>query len=374
MRFKNIEIRNFRNFEFLKLNLSAGLNIFLGDNGQGKTNLLESLYLLSNQDSFRYGDNQVFIKDGSSESLIKSNVSDSGLDHEIKLHLEKSKKTFYLNQKKITKNHHLKNAESVIFSPESLSSIKEGSDFRRRLVDEAMISVHPNIYQVISDFRKAHKTRNRVLSDYKDGLRPKNQTMDVLESLNPIFFKLSAQVIELRIQTLHKLLNDINIAMQNISNNASVDISVEYVASGENLFDSTIAKMRENLLKRAAELREAELSAGTSLVGPQKHEINFLYNQKDSRFFCSQGQQRAIILSFKMAQIVYHKKSHSEYPVLMLDDVLSELDRDKRESLIKFLHEIKTQIFITSTDLALPESFELEESLVVCVKSGQILN
>jgi DNA replication and repair protein RecF len=126
------------------------------------------------------------------------------------------------------------------------------------------------------------------------------------------------------------------------------------------------------LHKRLLELRDAELASGASLVGPQKHDIFFLYGQKDSRFYCSQGQQRAIILSFKMAQIVYHRRVHGFYPALMLDDVLSELDEGKKTALINFLQEINTQIFITTTDLLLPGNFALENSAVMTVKNGAL--
>ncbi len=115
------------------------------------------------------------------------------------------------------------------------------------------------------------------------------------------------------------------------------------------------------------------MSAGTTLIGPHKHEILFLYDQKDSRFYCSQGQQRAIILSFKMAQVVYYKQVHGEYPVLLLDDVLSELDATKRSALISFLHEIKTQTFISSTDLTLPENFHLSETNIITLREGKLL-
>jgi DNA replication and repair protein RecF len=125
--------------------------------------------------------------------------------------------------------------------------------------------------------------------------------------------------------------------------------------------------------KRQKELLDAELSSGVSLVGPHKHDLRFLYGQKDSRFYCSQGQQRAIILSFKMAQIVYHRKVHGVYPLLLLDDVLSELDKNKRDALIAFLHEINTQTFITTTDFTLPESFHLKEISVIRINDGKIV-
>lgn len=109
------------------------------------------------------------------------------------------------------------------------------------------------------------------------------------------------------------------------------------------------------------ELKDAEIAYGSSLVGPQKHDVTFLYNQNDSRFYCSQGQQRAMILSFKMAQIVYHRKAFGVYPILMLDDVLSELDLAKREKLILFLKDIDTQIFLTTTDLNVSKNTLLEK-------------
>jgi DNA replication and repair protein RecF len=135
----------------------------------------------------------------------------------------------------------------------------------------------------------------------------------------------------------------------------------------------SLEEINEMTHKRMMGLRDAEFATGASLVGPQKHDIIFLYGQKDSRFYCSQGQQRAIILSFKMAQIVYHRRVHGFYPALMLDDVLSELDESKRTALINFLHEINTQIFITTTDLSLPQSFALENYSVMEVKNGEVL-
>ena len=374
MQFKNLEIRNFRNFENLKLDFSSGLNIFLGNNGQGKTNLLEALYLLNQKDSFRYGDNETLIQYNKSQSILSSQFIDKDLDYLIQLQILKTKKNFLLNGKKISVSDLRKSFSCVIFSPESLSAIKEASDDRRKLIDEAMLSILPQTAQLINDFRRALKTRNRVLKDQTEGLKSKIQTIDVLESLDPIYLKLCIEVTNLRIQSLIAILNDFNIAMRNISNDLTVDISVEYLVSNQNLINSNAKIIDDALHKRHLELRDAELAYGASLIGPHKHDISFLYNQKDSRFFCSQGQQRAIILSFKMAQIVYHKKVHGKYPVLMLDDVLSELDENKRNSLIQFLHDIKTQIFITSTDLKLPEFFQLEDSSVVEIERGQILN
>ena len=120
------------------------------------------------------------------------------------------------------------------------------------------------------------------------------------------------------------------------------------------------------------ELELAEIQSGGSLVGPQKHDVIFLYDGNDSRFYCSQGQQRSIILAFKMAQIVYHQRVHGYYPVLLLDDVLSELDLGKQESLISTLNQTETQTFVSTTDVSLISKLSMSNSRVFNIKNGQI--
>jgi DNA replication and repair protein RecF len=378
VRHLNLEVSNFRNFETLKLEFSKGLNIFLGNNGQGKTNLLEALFLISQGHSFRPSETTMFIKHEQENTLIKSQIcienDHNSLEFLIQLNLSKTGKNFFLNNKKISSTQLRRKLACIIFSPESLSIIKSSSDERRNLIDELVVTIDPKQYQMINEFKKTLKTRNRILKDYVNGLRNKKQALDLLESIDPIFLKLCITLTDQRIQAIRSIRTDFNTAMRNISKDSNVDISVDYHVFGQNFLDFEISDFTNLHRQRLYELREAELASGVSLVGPHKHEIMFLMNRKDSRFFCSQGQQRAIILSFKMAQIVYHRKTHGEYPVLMLDDVLSELDAWKRNALIQFLHDIKTQIFITSTDLNLSESFRLEGSSVIGIDRGQILN
>jgi DNA replication and repair protein RecF len=124
--------------------------------------------------------------------------------------------------------------------------------------------------------------------------------------------------------------------------------------------------------KRTLELRDSELNSGSSLVGPQRHDIRVLFAGKDSRFFCSQGQQRALILSFKMAQILYHHRSYEVYPFLLLDDVLSELDPVRRTNLVKFLRDIPAQIFLTTTDLSFSTDFGDRRINVFNIENGHV--
>ena len=374
MIFEFVRIRDFRNLESVDLTFSPRLNVLIGENGQGKTNILESLFLLTQGDSFRYSDNETLINQNATQAFLSARVSQNDLNYQIKMNLLKTRKQTFLNEKRVTAADIRRVFAAVIFSPESLSAIKEGADERRQLVDELLSSFDRQNNELIADFKKALKTRNKILKNHVEGISTKESTILLLESLEPSFLRFATELSFRRIKALSELLKDFNQAMRYISGFNSAEITIQYTISSEDAMSYSKDDVYKSLENRINQLREAELSSGTSLVGPQKHDIVFLYNQKDSRFFCSQGQQRAIILSFKMAQIVYHRKAYGVYPVLMLDDVLSELDKAKRDALITFLHEINTQIFVTTTDFNLPESFSLDQISVMNVKDGKVLS
>ena len=369
-----LQLRNFRNFSNSVVHFSPKVNILLGENGQGKTNLLEALYVLTTGSSFRYADNENLLMKDQPEAFLKAKMLLGSLDFELQLNILKSRKNHLLNGKKTSALELSKKFPNVIFSPESLSAIKEGADQRRQLVDELSVSFHPHNADLVSDFRRALKTRNKILKNHLSGDSTSRETEELLESLNPSFFKLAVDLSFQRLEALRAIYPEFNNAMQYICRNKNVDISVDYVISGEHALGFSKEDIDFSLRKRSLELHSAELHSGSSLVGPQKHDVIFLYDGNDSRFYCSQGQQRALILSFKMSQIVYHRQIHGTYPLLMLDDVLSELDAEKRDSLIRFLGDINTQIFITTTDFSLPSSMKSEDCAVLKVREGQIGN
>jgi len=367
----NILIKDFRNIKSLQTSFSKNLNVFLGKNGQGKTNLLESIYLLVNGNSFRYSNNESFINYTSQISLIQSVFHQNNLKYNLKMTIQKKSKEFSVNEKKVSSAQIQKKFSVVLFSPESLNFIKESSEFRRVLLDEFLSSVDSKNVDIISDFKKALKNRNRLLKDFRDAKIPKPQFDPLFDSLTELYLAKAVDLVWQRLEALDKIKGDLNDNMQYISQ-TNVDIFVDYVASDESFLGFSREKIAEKLKKRAEELRTAEVSSGSSLVGPHKHEILFLYNQKDSRFFCSQGQQRAIILSFKMAQIVYHRRVHGTYPILLLDDVLSELDSEKRFRLVEFLEKLETQIFITSTEIDAVENLNKENVKIKYLDNGII--
>ncbi len=380
MYIKNLYANNFRNFNKISLEFSPQVNFFLGRNGQGKTNLLESLYLLIKGDSFRYSNNETFINHNQNKELlefektrVKSIFIENDLSFELEVGIENKSKLFLLNKKKVSSSEIQKKFNCILFSPESLSFIKESSEFRRELIDEFLKSIHSKNVDIIFEYKKILRSRNKLLKENKEGRLEKDNFVPLFEAINSLFIKKACELVYARVEAIKAIKEDINDHMRYI-NQENVDIFVDYVASGESYLSFSINEIEQKLSHRLNSLKVAEIAYGSSLVGPHKHEIIFLYNQKDSRIFCSQGQQRAIILSFKMAQIVYHRKTHGWYPVLMLDDVLSELDFEKKMRLISFLEKINTQIFITATELDRDTKFSSSTYKITNMVQGKILD
>jgi len=352
MRFNSISLTNFRNYAKLDLEIPSGVVVFVGENGQGKTNLMEACHFLLKGESFRPLTSNSLLKHNSENARLEARVSQRDLVHDVKMTFDQGKKHFFLNNHRVTASSLARQFPVVLFSPESLAAIKDGPDQRRQLLDDVVMTHSTASVKILRDFRHALRTRNRILKDYKLGFTPQNQARALLESLDPSYFPLATELAMARLTALRAIASDFREAAQYVLNQKSVDISVEYVISGKNAFEWSRSDLLSAMHNRALELRESELSSGTSLVGPQRHDIRILFTGKDSRFFCSQGQQRALILSFKMAQILYHHRAYQVYPFLLLDDVLSELDPIRRSNLVKFLEGIPAQIFLTTTDLS----------------------
>lgn len=371
---KRLRLNNFRNYADQEIKFSSGLNILLGKNGSGKTNVLEAIHLITQGNSFRYSDNSKLIKNNSTEAYIEADFENQDLDYITRLLITKSKKQFSLNLKKTSVVEFKKLFPTVLFSPESLSSIKEGSDLRRQLLDELIVFLNKNNADLLLRFKKVYKVRNRILKNHIINNSPINETLALLDSVNPSFLKLAIKLVLERIKAIKAIQTELNSAMQFISNDFQKDLQISYLISGHNAEGYNEEKIQQLIYERAEELVKAELSTGATLIGPTKHDVQFIYTGKDSRFFCSQGQQRAIILAFKMAQIVYHRRVHGFYPILMLDDVFSELDEVKRNALTGFLHEIKTQIFMTTTELSLSLELSQLDLNIFDVDNGKIKN
>lgn len=365
---------HFRNFEDLTLDLHPSLNVFIGENGQGKSNLVEALCLLSTGDSFREFENSILIQTGHKEAALIGHIRTQDLLFTSRVLIQPKSRSFFVNDKKTTTSRLNQIFKLVVFSPDSLDAIKGSADQRRRLIDEIAQSFYPTESKVFSEFKKALASRNKILKALTEAPADRS-LLDQLESLNPLYLRLATELVGLRLQVLRTLEQPHNYAFNQFGRNAegsAHEISSEYVISGTNVSGFSNREIHSSMQKRLEELRVAEVSSGVSLVGPQRHEIKFLFNGNDSRFFCSQGQQRALIIALKLAQIMYHRQSFGQYPILVLDDVLSELDERKRGDLVGYLTKIETQVFVTATDLNLAGGFQDQEGQMLRVRSGTV--
>ena len=374
MRVEKLALTNFRNYQSLELDVSPGVTFLIGDNGQGKTNLIEALYVLLKGTSFRTHnkENLIASQHDDKQTKIYSQIRKDNCSFDIKMLLDKNKKELFINEKKSKTAVTQENFPLVLFSPESLSAIKEGPEIRRQLVDELIAFVYPEKIHLLYDFKKILLQRNKLLRDYRDGLQKNSHSLKVLESITEIFLRLSAELTSLRVRSLATIAPLLSDTLNAIMNSQIVDISVDYVMSGQRINEHNYEQIYNALRERERQLYSAELESGTSLVGPHKHDISFLWNRKDSRFYCSQGQQRALILAFKMAQINYHENRFKVAPLLLLDDVLSELDAERRTYLVSYLQDLKSQIFLTSTEPDFAYDLKKPELKLYKIQQGSV--
>ncbi len=368
---EKISLAAFRNFENETLTFSPGVNLFLGDNGQGKSNILESLHLLFHDKSFRPSVTNNFIHKNKSQASVRAILQQRKLKYFFDLQIAAHRKKLIVNEKPLSFSKLAPGFSTILFSPESLSVIKDSSEQRRDLLDELLITLDGNHRKILDQFSKTLRTRNKVLKDYAENQDSSKQLLDILHSLHPSYMDISTDLTTARLKAIHAIREDFRNAMNSISKNQN-DVSIEYLISDQVANDMSHQEIRFLLEKRAKELHSAELARGSSLVGPHKHDVKFLYDGNDSRFFSSQGQQRALILSFKMAQIVYHRRAYQEAPLLLLDDVLSELDPNKREALLAFLNEVDSQIFMTTTDLHFSKPWTKAPMKVMHIHQGKV--
>lgn len=369
MRFERLSLLNFRNISSQTLNLKPGLNVFRGQNGQGKTNLIESLCLLTSGKSFRT--NRLEDYSNISKNLgfqIKAYVDKNDLKFTLEMGHYKGKKTLQINGKNIGTPRLKKSFPSLLFSPESLLIVKDSAQKRRDLIDSLCISLFPAYSRLLGDYRKALRQKNNLLKKLKEEAHKSSHWLKVNENLTEILFQLGSKISFYRIQGIEEISPLLLEEFLEIMDEHYGNICIKYLVSGEDFRGKNQAEILNAMYKRWKELKDREMASGLALVGPHKHDIQFDFGGQEARFFCSQGQQRAIILAFKMAQIRLHYRAHKEFPILLLDDVLSELDREKQLRFVNYLLSTEAQIFLTTTDaIDLPE---MAVSSVFEVKDG----
>lgn len=372
MYISEIEFKNYRNLKNGKVSLTKGLNILLGPNASGKTNFLELFYLLSNGKLFRQGDVKNVIKDTHEVTHINSKLEKNNFVNSIKFGISKTTKKLVFNGKVTSTTKAKINFPVVLFSPESLSTIKNSDSERRELIDELVFSCYPNHIDTFYNFQKILKHKQKLIRDNLNQKTKSPHFSTVLKAINIKFLPLAAEVTHLRLKAIKLIESHWQDAVKNIfANTSDVDTSVDYIISEQRVNDWNYEQLFNAMYNRLKELEGFEVSSGKILVGPQRHDITFKLNGKNARYFGSQGQQRSLIIAFKMAQVKLHYLTLGYYPMLLLDDVLSELDEFKRERLIYFLKTINSQVVLTTTEIEKPLETSMGNSQTLRIKNGE---
>lgn len=323
-----------------ELYLGPRFNIFYGKNAQGKTNLLESIYLLATMKSFKMARNSDLIAWDSVFSLIKGWVEKDGVSREISLLLEKKGKKARLDQKTVTQvADFFGNLNVVVFSPEELSMVRGVPELRRRYLDRAVFTSDIGYLSLFHDYMKILKNRNILIKN--------NETVG-LDVWTEKLAEYGGKIIKKRTEYINELKDIFKDFYKNISGTGEV-VDIHY--KSHSIDSHSSANYLESLRVALANCASEEHRRGTTLVGPHLDDIDFLLNGKPLKFFGSQGQQRSFILALKMAEIEYIKRRFGSPPILLLDDMTSELDRDRNRNLMEFLEKRDMQVFITTTDL-----------------------
>ncbi|MDF2871676.1 MAG: recF [Anaerocolumna sp.] len=334
---KTLELKDYRNYESLSMDFSQGVNILYGDNAQGKTNILESLYMCGTTKSHRNSKDREVIRFGMDESHIRVVLENKGVPHKIDIHLKKNKaKGAAIDGIPVKKSSELLGIVNYIFfSPEDLSIIKNGPSERRHFLDMELCQLDKVYFYHLSNYQKIINQRNNLLKQISFN----RKLMDTISVWDEQLVLHGLKVMEGRkgfIETLNPIVSDIHSKISGGREN----LVIKYEPNTDE--NSFMEKLKSSL--------ERDVILKATGTGPHRDDISFFNGTMDIRKFGSQGQQRTTALSLKLAEIEVVRKIAKDNPILLLDDVLSELDRKRQNYLLNSIHDIQTIITCTGLE------------------------
>lgn len=352
MRIETIKLENYRNYERLELTLDAGTNLFYGDNAQGKTNILESVYLCGTTKSHRGSKDREIIRFGQEEAHIRMGIVRKDLPFRLDMHLKKNKaKGIAINGVPIHKASELIGLGNfVFFSPEDLNIIKNGPSERRRFLDMELCQLNKVYVHNLTGYNRVLMQRNKLLKDIY--FHPEyEETLDIWDEQMAAY---GSQIIRARTEFVREL-NQIIAPIHRKLSGGREELSVTYE---QNVREE---EFRHQILRN----REKDMKLKMSHTGPHRDDLLFQIGDVDIRRYGSQGQQRTTALSLKLAEIELVKRVSGDAPVLLLDDVLSELDSSRQRYLLESIGEIQTLITCTGIEDFVENKFPIHRLFLV---------
>ena len=354
---KSLELADFRNYESLNISFDEGTNILYGDNAQGKTNILEAIYVSATTKSHKGSKDKEIINFQKEEAHIRTYIQKDGLEQRVDMHLRKNKsKGIAVDGNKLKKAADLLGLLNVVFfSPEDLSIIKNGPMERRRFADLELCQLDNFYLYNLNNYNKIINQRNKLLKDmsYNPGLK---ETLNIWDSQ---LVSYGSKIIERRkifAEQLSEIIKEIHLKLSG----GKEEILIQYEP------DVCISDFEEKMKNS----QERDIRTKMTSVGPHRDDFSFIVNGIDIRKYGSQGQQRTAALSLKLSEIELVKKITKDTPVLLLDDVLSELDSNRQNYLLNSIGDIQTIITCTGLDEFINNRFEINK--VFRVENGKV--
>ncbi|MDD4053303.1 MAG: DNA replication/repair protein RecF [Bacilli bacterium] len=363
---KKLKLKHFRNYEELDIDFNKKINVFIGNNAQGKTNIIEAIYVLAITKSHRTHLDANLIKKECKSSKIKGLIkkNDQTDDSELEILFNNKGKKVSINKKPIIKiSDYISYFNVIIFHPDDLDILKGSPSERRKFLNVEIGQLDNCYFLVLNNYNSILKNRNEYLKniniDNYDEAYLEILTNQLVDNAVKIYFYRS------------KFINDINQAM------SAVNTKIKGLDSIELKYETSVPiseeiEIRQSLLNKYRTNLQREIFMSQTMAGPHRDDFIFLANGRNIKEFGSQGQQRMSVLCLKLAEIELFKSKKGEYPVLLLDDVFSELDEAKRHSIIRYLNK-KMQIMITTTDITNIDKIILRSASIFSVDDAVII-
>ncbi|ANS76412.1 DNA replication/repair protein RecF [Paenibacillus yonginensis] len=367
---KNLSLQHYRNYEELKLEAFGSVNLLLGNNAQGKTNLLEAILMLALTKSHRTSKDKELISFPADAAVLAALIERKYGAVNLELRLSPQGKKAKLNgleQRKLS--DFVGTLNVVMFAPEDLEIVKGTPGIRRRFLDMEIGQVMPSYLFHLQQYQKVLVQRNNLL---KSAFQAGPEALVMLEIWNEQLAEHGVKIIKRRKQFIRKLQRwaaDIHLGITNGSEN----LELTYLPSFGDAEEEDEAVLLQQFMIKLSQLKDQEIRRGMTLAGPHRDDIAFHINGKEAQVFGSQGQQRTTALSLKLAEIELIHQEIGEYPVLLLDDVLSELDPYRQTQLIETFQS-KVQTFITATGMESINAAKLKDASIFHVQSGQVMS
>lgn len=353
MSLQHLQLRNFRNYSELQLTLSDEITVLTGKNGIGKTTVLEAVSILGSGRSFRNGKNQDFVKSGEDTAFVSGDILHSGLTTQVKVRVYPQGKKIYLNEKLAKSTNDLYELLPIIvFSPADLKIIDGDSSDRKQFLNRAAANIDWEYLEELLSYNKVLTQRNRILKDASAEGWSNSRLQDVIEAWNEQLLTFGARLILRR----HYYLADLQPKAEEEYRRISVstdEFRVLYQPFGveDQITLETEADAREKFSEKLRDSLRRDLITGTTQVGPHKDEILLTLNGNKVKFYGSQGEKRTCALALRLGELALFRAKFKRPPMLLFDDVSSELDQARRHSLVELLRKENTQVLITATEL-----------------------